>query len=217
MVPQRRTLRKLALYSVLSMIILKTDMLDLITKSKIRQRILLLFIYNPGKEYYINEIAKRVDTSSGTAQRELEKLADGGILTREKKANLVYFKLDTTSNILKDVKNIVDKTVGIEYLLKEALKGNKEIDFIFLFGSYVKGGFNPDSDIDLYIIGDVSEQELHKKIRNVEKAIHRAINYHVASRREFKKKLKESFFHKEIVEQCKLILGDEDEFRAFVG
>jgi len=42
-------------------------MLELFTKSKIRQKIILLFIYNQNKEFYLSEIAKRVKTSAGTA------------------------------------------------------------------------------------------------------------------------------------------------------
>lgn len=190
--------------------------LNLITKSKIRQRILLLFVYNPDATYYINEVARKVDTSSGTAQRELERLAKGGILVKEKKANLVYFKLDTASNIVNDIKSIVDKTIGIGYLLKEVFKDTKGIDFAFIFGSYVKGGFSKDSDIDLYIIGSVDEGIVHKKVQGVEGVINRTINYHLTSKIEFKEKLKKSFFHKEIVGQYKLIIGNEDEFRAFI-
>lgn len=189
--------------------------LSLITKSKIRQRILILFVYNPEKAYYINEVARKVGTSSGTAQRELEKLLSSGILVKEKKANSIFFRLNTVSNVVSDVKSIIDKTIGIEYLLGEAFKNEDNIEFMFLFGSYVKGDFKQDSDIDLYIIGDIGEKELYKKIRNVEEGISREINYHTASKKEFKEKLRESFFHKEVVEQYKLILGKEDEFRDF--
>ncbi|MBI3638210.1 nucleotidyltransferase domain-containing protein [Candidatus Wolfebacteria bacterium] len=123
-------------------------MLDLITKSKIRQRIILLFVYNSDRAYYINETAKLVKTSSGTAKRELEKLAKSGFLTRKKKANLVYFKAAISNPLWRDIKDIIDKTIGIERILKKNLENFKNIDFAFLFGSYVKGDFKSDSDID---------------------------------------------------------------------
>ena len=46
-------------------------MLDLLGKSKIRKKIILTFVYNRGKEFYLSEIARMVKTSAGTAQREL--------------------------------------------------------------------------------------------------------------------------------------------------
>jgi len=191
-------------------------MLNLITKSKIRQRLLLLFIYNPNKEYYINEAAKLVKTSSGTTQRELEKLAVFGILKKEKRANLSYFRANINNPLYHDVKSIVEKTIGIEELLKKSLDKLKQIKFSFLFGSYVKGDFNSESDIDLYVIGEIKEDEIYKVVKKVEQKIRREINYHLASAEEFKKNLTKSFFHKEILRHHLLLIGNENEFRKFI-
>jgi len=192
-------------------------MFDLITKSKIRKNILLLFVYNPEKEYYINEVARLMKTSSGTAARELQKLIKSGFLKKEEKANAMYFKMNSASVVAHDIKNIIDKTIGLEYVLKRELSGIKNICFSFIFGSYVSGDMKVDSDIDLYIIGEVNEDELHMRTKNVEKYIHREVNYHIATIGEFKEKLSTSFFHKKIVENYILLSGDESEFRKLVG
>lgn len=192
------------------------SILNLISKSKIRQRIILLFVYNLGKSYYINEAAKLVKTSAGTAQRELERLAKSGFLMKEKKANLVYFKINAANSLLPEIKSIIDKTIGLEIILKKELKGIKNIDFVFLFGSYVKGDFKFDSDIDLYVIGKAEEDSLYKKIKKIEEQIHREINYHLSTPEEFRKKSKQSFFYKEILSKYILIIGDEYEFREFI-
>lgn len=191
-------------------------MLDLITKSKIRQKIILLFVYNPDKDYYLHEIARLVGSSAGTTQRELERLAENGLLIQEKRGNSKYFKLNTNSAIFNDFKNIVDKTIGLENILKTTLEKAKNIDFAFLFGSYVKGDFGPDSDIDLYIIGNIEEKELHRLIKSVEEKIYREINYHLCDKKEFQEKMKESFFHQEILQNFIIIIGKENEFREFI-
>ncbi len=191
-------------------------MLNLITKSKIRQKAILLFVYNPAKAYYISEVAKLIKTSPGTAQRELEKLAKESFLTKEKKANLAYFKLNTFNPLLPDIISIINKTIGIEAVLKKELQGAQGIDFAFLFGSYVKGDFNAGSDIDLYVIGEISEKELYKKLRKVEEKIDKTINYHLALTEEFKKNIKKSFFYKEILTKYILVKGAENEFRKFI-
>ncbi len=192
------------------------SMLNLITKSKIRQKIILLFVYNPEKSYYINETAKLIKTSSGTAQRELERLTKDGFLIKEKKANLAYFKINKINPLLSEIKSIVDKTIGLKVILEKELIGLKGIDFAFLFGSYVKGNFKADSDIDLYIIGEIEEDNLYKKIRRTEEQIHREINYHLSTQEEFKKKLKQAYFYKEILSKYILIIGDENEFEKFI-
>jgi len=191
-------------------------MFDLITKSKIRKNILLLFVYNSEKEYYVNEVARLVKTSSGTAARELEKLVRGGFLKKEKKANRAYFAVDDGSNVARDIRNIVDKTIGLEHILKKELHGVGGMCFSFLFGSYANGGMKADSDIDLYVIGNVDEDDLHTRAVNAERYAHREINYHIATLDEFKEKLKTSFFHKKVVENYILLFGDESEFRKLV-
>lgn len=191
-------------------------MLDIITKSKIRQKIILMFVYNPDKEYYINEIAKSVMTSSGTAQRELEKLVFSGILRKEKKANLAYFRVNGENPLFGDIKNIVEKTIGIESILRKELALNKKIKFAFLFGSYVKGDFGSMSDIDIYVIGGIKEKELYRAVKKAEKTINREISYHISTEEEFKKNLRKSFFHKEILNNYLLLIGDENEFKEFI-
>lgn len=192
-------------------------MLNLITKSKIRRNILLLFVYNPEKSYYINEVARLVKTSAGTGHRELERLTTSGILSKGKKGNLVYYRLNAANPLLGDLKNIIDKTIGAEQILKEALLAVPGIDFAFLFGSYVKGDFKADSDIDLYVIGEMQEDALHKKIKKAEEKVYRTINYHLAEKDEFKRQLKKSFFHKEILGRHILLVGDRHEFEKLTG
>jgi len=191
-------------------------MLELFTKSRIRQRIILLFVYNQNKEFYLSEIAKIVRTSAGTAQRELNKLLHSDFIIFKKKANLNIYILNTHYSLLKEIESIVKKTLGIEVELKKELSRIDNISFAFLFGSYVKGGFKSDSDIDLFIIGEVDEDQVFKAVQKVEEIVRREINYHIANKTEFLKKKKSNYFYKEIVESFTLLIGDDDEFRRLI-
>jgi len=191
-------------------------MLELFTKSKIRQRIILLFIYNQNEEFYLSEIAKRVKTSAGTAQRELNRLLRNDLIIFKKKANLNLYALNKNYSLLKEIESIVKKTFGIEIELKKGLSGVKNISFAFLFGSYVKDGFKSDSDIDLFIIGEVDEEQAFDAVQKVEENIGREINYHIINRKEFLQKKRTNYFYEEIVENFILLKGDEREFRKFI-
>jgi len=191
-------------------------MLELFTKSKIRQRIILLFIYNQNEEFYLSEIAKRVKTSAGTAQRELNRLLRNDLIIFKKKANLNLYALNKSYSLLKEIESIVKKTFGIEIELKKGLSGVKNISFAFLFGSYVKDGFKSDSDIDLFIIGEVDEEQAFDALQKVEENIGREINYHIINRKEFLQKKRTNYFYEEIVENFILLKGDEREFRRFI-
>lgn len=192
-------------------------MLELITKSKIRQRIILLFIYNQNIEYYLSEIAKLAGASVGTTQRELNKLLRGDLITFKKKAGLNLYALNKQYPLLSEVESIIRKTIGVEVELKKELGKIKEVAFAFLFGSYVKGGFKSDSDIDLMVIGTPEEDQVFKIAQKAEKAIGREISYHLADKKEFLGKLKSSAFYKDIIKNHILLIGNENDFRKIAG
>jgi predicted nucleotidyltransferase len=191
-------------------------MLDILFRSKIRQRILLFLVYNPEKAYYINELARLIGASTGTVQRELRRLEKDGVAGSERRGHQVYYMLNKSNSLLPELKAIIDKTIGIEHIMRESLGGLTGIEYSFLFGSYVKGDFGSDSDIDLYVLGSVKDVEIQVAVEEVEKMIGREVNYHLSAVDEFFDKLKSSFFHRDIVRDVRLLKGDEREFRALV-
>lgn len=191
-------------------------MLELLTRSKIRRKLILLFIYNRKKEYFLNEIARNIGTSAGTAQRELNKLLKGDLIILAKRGNMNMYKLNDRYSLLSEVESIIRKTIGVEVELKEKLKNVPGISFALLFGSYVKGGFRSDSDIDLFVIGNMTEEKVYNAVQGVEKKIGREINFHLASKKEFAENSKSKAFNKEIISDHIMICGDENEFKKLV-
>jgi len=191
-------------------------MIDFITKSKIRKKIILLFLYNQNREFYLSEIAKLVGTSPGTAQRELNRLLAGDFISFKKKANLSIYSLNKRYSLLKELEAIVNKTFGIEVMLKNGLETIDSIDYAFIFGSFVKGKFKSESDIDLFIIGAVEEGQILNVVQRIENSIAREINYHLADKDDFLRKTKDNYFYREILQDHILLIGNEDEFKKFI-
>ena len=188
-------------------------MIDLLGKSRIRQNIIVLFVYNPEMEYHLSEIARTVGTSAGTAQREVNRLVKSDFLLFKKKANLNIYRLNTLFTLLREVRSIVRKTIGVEADLKRELSRIGGISYAFLFGSYAKSGLKSDSDIDLYVIGDPNEESLFQSVQKIEAKIGREINYHLAGAKEFFNKRKTNYFLRGISKNCLMIVGDKDEFQ----
>jgi hypothetical protein len=101
-------------------------------------------------------------------------------------------------------------------LIKEISK-NKVIEFAFIFDAYPKKEVRFDSDINLFVIGDINEDDICTIIKRVENKTGRGIDYSVSILNEFKKNLEKSFFHKEIVKNYQLIIGNEAKFKKIVG
>jgi predicted nucleotidyltransferase len=192
-------------------------LLEILGRSRIRQKIILLFVYNKGKEFYLSEIARRVKTSAGTAQRELNRLRRMDLLTFEKKGNLSVYKLNEGYPLLGEIEVIVRKTLGIEVELKKALTGIRGIRWAFTFGSHAKGILKADSDIDLFVIGRMNEDDIYNAVRTVEEIVGREINYHLSDETEFAKGSKEGSFYREISTGPLMLIGREDELKQLIG
>jgi predicted nucleotidyltransferase len=191
-------------------------MLDILGRSKIRKKIILLFVYNQRKEFYLSEIARRVKTSAGTAQRELNRLLAQDFIVFRKRGNLNIYKLNESYSLLREIEAVVRKTIGIEAELGNGLSKVKGVRFAFLFGSYAKGDLRSDSDIDLFIVGIPDEDDVFRVVQKVEDSVGREINYHLADETEFALKSRTSSFHREILSKPLMLVVKEDELREYV-
>ncbi len=192
------------------------DIIGLLFKSKIRKKILARFFADESRKFYINEMARIVNTSQGTCRRELNNLTDAGLLASSRTGNLLYYEINKDSPFHDEFRSIIQKTIGIEAVIKGKLQGLKGVTYAFLFGSYVKKEFKPESDIDIVIIGTVNEDHLVKIFRDVERSTGREINYHTYSLIEFKNQLKTNSFIKNITRNYIIVAGDYGDFRALL-
>ncbi|MDH4029138.1 MAG: nucleotidyltransferase domain-containing protein [Nitrospirota bacterium] len=146
----------------------------------------------------------------------MNKLVDMGLLVSSRTGNLQYYEINKKAPFYSEFRAIIQKTIGIEAIIKNKLKGLRGIAFAFIFGSYAKKELRPESDIDMVIIGTISEDRLVKIFRDAEKETGREINYHIYSLPEFKNRLKTNSFTKNIIEDCIIVAGDDGKFRTML-
>jgi DNA-binding transcriptional ArsR family regulator len=181
-----------------------------------KTRILLLsFLYNnPDKTFYLREIARSIDMAVGTVQRELARLVSAGLVVRRPRGKHVYYNANTKSSVYNEIRGLIIKTFGLSDIIKDALGPiSKKIDQAFIYGSQADGTSTSDSDIDLMVIGDVSEMELHKAVNKAEAMLEKTINYSLFASKEFKerKKEKDGFIFRITTGEKIMLIGNEDE------
>jgi len=191
-------------------------MLEKLFTSKTRIRILELLIFNPDREFHLREISRKIKITPIYVRRELQNLKELNLVLESKKGNLSLFRINRNSSIFTELKNIFMKTEYFGELIKKSLKKLK-IDFAFIFGSFAKGIESKDSDIDLFVVGDVKEDELLNIIQKIENKTGREINYLLWKKSLFMKRAKKHHLLNEIAENPVIMLvGDEDELRKII-
>ena|SRR5215469_4814158 len=181
-----------------------------------RRAILALLYGNAGEQFYLREVVRRTETALGAAQRELKKLTDAGLVSREKRGNQVYYRANSANPIFTELKGILTKTAGIRDVLYQALEPVKNrIRVAFIYGSVARGTETPSSDIDLMLIGDVGFSEVTSYLNAVESKVGREINPTVYPPSEYVGKLKRrNHFLRSVLGQKKVfVVGDEHELR----
>lgn len=161
-------------------------------KSNVTKKILNYFFINPNAKHYINEFARMLHLDPKNVDTKLKELEKEGLLKSEFWGKERYFYLSKKYPLLKEYRQIVLKTVGVERRLKKLLHEIPGVKQAYLFGSYAKDTMDVSSDIDLLVIGSHSSISLHKSINKMQLEIDREINVINLTEKEFKEKKKTS-------------------------
>ena len=190
-----------------------TDIRALIS-SKIRVEILKILTLNPESSLNINELSRRIGFSLRGVEKELKNLLTGGILRREISGNQHRYQLDPLCPIHQEIKAIITKTVGLAELVKQALISvEKKIERAFIYGSFAAGDYGNKSDVDLFIVTELSGLKLAELLGEVQNEIGRPINVSQFTADEFnQRKEQNDHFLNRVFEGPKIIIfGSIDE------
>jgi len=174
------------------------------------------FLIDYSKEIYGRELVNKVNISQKNIALTLEELEKIGVLSSKIRGNTRFFSLNKSNPLCEKYVLLIEIEHSIRFLEKHLKishifeRINKEFNnchIICIFGSYAKGIQKKDSDLDLFVVGDINENNI-KKIRedyNLE------INIKKGSKSDFVKLLKnKNPLMNEILENHVLILGYEE-------
>ena len=147
-----------------------------LSRSRVRDRILLEFFLRPGTRLHVREMARRVGASPPAVSEELRRLAELGVLRTEPVGrSLVYF-VDERSPLVPELRGLVQKTIGVPALLQQALDGLEGVEGAYIFGSHASGRESGSSNVDLLVLGRPDRTALSERLASVERTIRRDIN-----------------------------------------
>jgi len=165
------------------------ETLSRLFSSSLRIKILHGLFSHPGESFHIARMAALLDDYPATVSRELSNLAEAGLLVSSQIGNQKHFVLASDSPILEELRRIFIKITGVGAELISALDGVDGLELAFLYGSEAKGTAGPGSDVDLMVVGSVSDRALSETIVTVELRLMREINFSLYTRGEVRARL----------------------------
>ncbi len=145
--------------------------------SQYRQEVLSLLLLHPEQRYHVREVARLLERPAPPVGTELNKLADFGVLTRERSGNQVLFQANTACPIFDELASIARKTFGLADHIAQALQPLQEqLVCAFIFGSLASNKATVHSDVDLMLIGTVRFETVAPLLPALEETIRREVN-----------------------------------------
>jgi DNA-binding transcriptional ArsR family regulator len=187
-------------------------MLANLLSSKTRAEFLRILFGINRKELHLREIQRQTELAISTVKQEASKLEELGLVIQRKNGNRTYFSANKEHPLYNEIHNIVLKTIGLSDFLKQSLTTDK-IKFAFVFGSIASGLEKPESDVDLFVLGDIGLRELSKLLKEPTEKIGREINPHIMTIDEFmKRKRQNEHFVTSVLKSPKIMIkGSDDE------
>lgn len=188
-------------------------MLEDLIISRVRVKLLELFLGSPGKIFHVREMVRRTQEEINAVRRELAHLEKAGMVTKEPRANRLYYAFRRDYPLYFELLELVAKTTGLgKDLLKNKAKLGK-IKFACVSGGFVRGLPAAPERVDLLVVGNVVLPELAQIVKNEEVRRDQEINYTVMTEDEFefRKKRRDPFILGILGGSRVMIIGDEEE------
>lgn len=122
------------------------------------QKILSLFVMNPGGSFYLREISKKLGLSLGTTHGALLTLEKAQMLSCRSVGKTKLFELEEQNlSAALNTFRILSTVLMLEPLIQLLQDHSRRI---ILYGSYARGNFTSESDLDLFIVSEERENVL---------------------------------------------------------
>jgi DNA-binding transcriptional ArsR family regulator len=180
-------------------------LLDLLFGSY-RQRVLTQVLLHPDDTYHVRELARLTGTTAGTLHKELTRLAEAGLLSREKQGNQVRYR--------------ANRECSVYPVLADALRTMTPPPMLALiFGSLARGEENARSDVDLLVIAETAFADVVKALHPAQESLQREINPVVYNAAEFARRVagKDSFVANILTHPKLFVIGTEHDLAKLAG
>lgn len=189
-------------------------LLEDIIISRVRVKMLQLFLSHPGMIFHVRDIVRRIGEEINAVRRELAHMEEAGMVSKEHRANRLFYTFRKEYPLYFELLELIGKTSGLGFdILKHKAKLGK-LKFVMMSGRYLRGRERKSpTDIDMLIVGTVVLPELGQLVKAEEVRRERELNYTVMSEEEFvfRKRRRDPFVLSILSGSRVMIIGDEEE------
>lgn len=181
--------------------------------SKVRVKILQLFLTSAESLFHVREIVRRVSEEINAVRRELGRMEKYGLLSSEWRANRRLYRFRKDYVYFPELLGMVVKSSGLGANIIKNRHQLGKIKYAFLATRFVKNLPTTTEDVDLLIVGQVVAPELQALVNDEQAKRERDINYTYMDEAEFSFRVKrrDPFILRVLVQPKIMLVGTEEE------
>ncbi len=186
--------------------------------SKVRVKMLQLFLASQETLFHVREIVRRVDEEINAVRRELARMEKFGMVTSEWRANRRLYRFRKDYILYSELLGMVTKAVGLGGAIVKSKSRLGRVKYAMMATRFVKNEISSADDVDILVVGQIIQPELQSIIAEEQTKREREINYTFMDEPEFQFRVKrrDPFILKVLVQPKIMLIGEEDELLAGV-
>jgi predicted nucleotidyltransferase len=172
-------------------------------------RLLALVLLQAERRWTLQDLAEALDAPQSSVHRELARAVAAGVIGRDDAARPHRFSAATDDAAYEPLADLLRRTVGVESQLRDRLD-RPDVHAAVIYGSWAAGARQPDSDIDVLVIGDADLREVRRLLRPIGKETGRRVDVTVMRDDEFRRLLadRSSFVRRVLEAPTTSLVGD---------
>jgi predicted nucleotidyltransferase len=153
-------------------------------RSRLQAELLTLVLLAPGREWSLTELADKTGASLSSAQREMIRAQDAGVVSSRRLGN-TRLVTAADSPLTGPLTELLLRSFGPRQIIAEELAGLAGVENLFLFGSWAAryaGQPGPaPADIDVLVIGRPDRDDLDEAAQRAGSRLAREVNVTIRS------------------------------------
>ncbi|MCW2891646.1 MAG: ArsR family transcriptional regulator [Actinomycetia bacterium] len=153
-------------------------------RSRLQADLLTLVLLAPGREWTLSELAARVGTSVSSAQREVVRAEQTGVIA-SRRVGRTRLVAAANSPLTGPLTELLLRSFGPRQVLAEELAAVDGIEAAYLFGSwaarYAGQEGRPPADLDVLVIGKPDRDALDDAAQRAGERVAREVNVTIRS------------------------------------
>lgn len=179
--------------------------------SKVRVKILQLFLTSKDDLMHVRDIVRRVDEEINAVRRELARMEKFGMVSSEWRANRRFYKFRKDYRFYHELLGFVTKSTGLGGDILKNKSSMGKIKYALMAVRFAQNKESGPEDVDLLVVGQIVLPTLQSLVANEQSKREKEINYSYMDEAEFSFRVRrrDPFILKILTQPRIMLIGDE--------